>query len=104
AELTGIGNTGFWETKYGSEAMAALIHVLAPHLAAKGYPVGHTKTEVGQPLRTIVATSKAVNSSALTVLNCIMTRDRKLNMCDAYLFIHYKHNLPQKSHRVCVLL
>lgn len=105
AKLEGIGNVEFWNQGYGTEATEALIHVLAPHLAAERYLVGRTNTEVGQPLRKIVATCRMGNTSTLRTLDCIMRRNINAELNYGILWLNYEYNLSQKNTRhMCVLL
>ncbi len=104
AELSMLGQVQFWNKEYGEEATEALLHVLAPHLAAEGYPVGQTGNKAGQPLRKIVATSRIDNIALVKIFDNLEMRNIKTELNYGTLWNHYEYNLPQKSRRMCALL
>jgi len=65
AELAGLGNQGFWEKGYGSEAATAIVQEYAPATVQEGYLLE------GKPLEKIVATARPDNPASGRILEKI---------------------------------
>lgn len=91
SELAGLGRKEFWNQKFASEAIEAIVKEYAPATLLEGYLLD------GEPLREIVSTSRTDNPASIKLLESVGMQIKKTEEKFGALRHHYSLDVSTLS-------